>query len=91
VRIALGAAPGGTLCLVVRRVVALALAGVALGLLGAGVMARVLRSLVADTNVLDPRLYAAAAAVMILTAGVAAWLPARRVLRVDPVDALRAE
>jgi ABC-type antimicrobial peptide transport system permease subunit len=72
-------------------VVALALAGVALGLLGAGVMARVLRSLVADTNVLDPRLYAAAAAVMILTAGVAAWLPARRVLRVDPVDALRAE
>jgi len=91
VRIALGAAPRETLRLVVRRGLVLALAGVALGLLGAGVMARVLRSLVADTDVLDPRLYTAAATVMILTAGVAGWLPARRVPRVDPVDALRAD
>jgi putative ABC transport system permease protein len=91
VRIALGAAPNRTLRLIVRRGVAQALVGVVIGLLGAGVLARVLRSLVVGTDVLDPRVFAAAAAVVILTAGVAAWLPARRVLRVDPVDALRAE
>jgi putative ABC transport system permease protein len=91
VRIALGAAPGGTLRLVVRRGVALALAGVALGLLGAGAVARVLRSLVAGTDALDPRVFAAAAAVMIVTAVAAALVPARRVLRVDPVEALRAD
>jgi ABC-type lipoprotein release transport system permease subunit len=91
VRIALGATPTKTLRLIVQRGIVLALAGVALGLVGAGAMAQVLRSLVAGTDVLDARLFSAAAAVMILTAGVAAWLPARRVLRVDPVDALRAD
>ncbi len=91
VRIALGAAPGGVLRLVVRRGLALAVTGVALGLLGAAAMSHVLRSLVIGTDVLDPRVFAAAAAVMILTAVSAALLPARRVLRVDPVDALRAD
>jgi predicted permease len=91
VRIALGAAPRGTLRLVIRRGLAMALAGVALGLLGARVIAQVLRSLVSETEVLDPRLFLVAAAVMILTAAVAAWLPARRVLRMDPVDALRSD
>ena len=91
VRIALGAGLGGTLRLVVRREVVLASAGVALGLLGAFAMSRVLRSLVAGVSAFDARVFATAAAVMLLTAGAAALLPARRALRVDPVDALRAD
>lgn len=59
--------------------------------IGAGAMAQGLRALAAGTNVLDLRIFSAAAIVMILTAGVATWLPARRILQLDPVDALRAD
>lgn len=90
-RIALGAVPSHTLRLITLQGIIQGLVGVTVGLLGARAMSHLLQSLVAGSNIFDPWLFAAAAAVMTLTAGVAAWLPARRVLRMDPADVLRMD
>lgn len=91
VRMALGAAPHQTLRLVLRIGFVLASSGIAIGLLGALSMSKILRSMVADTNVLDPKFFVGAAVCMMIAAGLASWIPARRVLRIDPVEALRSE
>ena len=76
---------------------ALAVAGIVLGwALGAAMMAvlgRIPFPLGGDIEYMpidrSPRQYAAAAAISLLAGGVAAWLPARKAARVDPVDILR--
>ena len=50
-----------------------------------------MQSLLFGVTPLDPETYAVAALVLVTTAAVAAYLPARRVTRVDPMAALRAE
>jgi ABC-type antimicrobial peptide transport system permease subunit len=67
------------------------LAGIALGLGGAAAASRLIESLLFGVSSLDPGTYALAAAVLIATAALAAYLPARRVSRVDPMSALRTE
>ncbi len=90
-RMALGAAPRQVVRLVVRGGLTLAAAGVAVGVVGAWAAARVLRSLLYDVAATDPLTYAAAAALLLGVTALAAWLPARRATRVDPITALRAE
>jgi putative ABC transport system permease protein len=91
VRMTFGARPGQ----VVRTMMADAAwpvaIGLGLGLVGAFFATRVVASFLFETTVHDPATFAAVVATMVVSAGVAAWLPARRAVRVDPVVALRAE
>ncbi len=91
VRMALGASAGRVRTMVLRRTLALSGLGLALGILGAVVGARLLSGFLYGTGELEPLAIAAAAALVALTSLVAGYLPARRASRVDPVAALRGE
>jgi len=89
VRVALGATPRSVLALVVGQGMTLALAGVAAGVAGAFVLTRVMAAVLYDVRATDPATFATVVVVLLGAALVASWLPARRALRVDPVQALR--
>jgi putative ABC transport system permease protein len=91
VRMALGARSEQVLGLVLREATTLAVVGIAVGLLTALALSRSLSTLLFNVSPRDPLAFAAAPLVLLLTAVVAAWLPARRAARVDPVEALRRE
>jgi len=91
VRMALGARSSEILRLVLREGLALASAGVALGAVGAVTLRNTLDSLLFGVSAVDARIYLGLAALLTAVALVAAYLPARRAARVDPVTALRAE
>jgi ABC-type antimicrobial peptide transport system permease subunit len=91
VRIALGARPARVISMVVGRSVLLASVGVVAGLLIALGASRLASSLLYGIAPHDPVSYAAAAALLLLAAVAAGWLPALRAARVDPVTALRSE
>ena len=65
--------------------------GVALGLLAAAASTRALQSLLFGIGALDPMTFVGVAGAMILVGLLAAWVPARRASRVDPVEAIRGE
>ena len=91
VRMALGARPADVTRMVVAQGMRLALAGLALGgLLFAGVSG-VLESLLYEVSARDPLVLLITAAILLATAFVASYLPARRASAADPVQALRAE
>jgi|HubBroStandDraft_1064217.scaffolds.fasta_scaffold11134_3 predicted permease len=90
-RMALGAQAGDVRRLVLRQGVKLALAGVALGLVGALALGRVLWSLLYQVSAADPVTFASVAALAIAIAALACYLPARRATGVDPATALRSE
>jgi len=89
VRIALGASERDIRALVVGSGVRLAAAGVAIGVLGAIVAARGLQALLFGIDALDPATFAAAAIGLSCAAVAAAYAPARRASRIDPVGLLR--
>jgi len=91
VRIALGATQSDVLGLVVRQGVALAGAGVVLGLLGAFGITRVIRSLLYNVTPTDPISFGGVALFLAAIAVLASYLPARRATNVDPIIALRNE
>jgi predicted permease len=91
IRAALGARNGALTRMLIGRILPPVLAGIALGLGGAAAASRLIESLLFGVSSLDPGTYALAAAVLIATAALAAYLPARRVSRVDPMSALRTE
>lgn len=91
VRLALGATPGRIRETVLRQTLVIAGAGACVGLLAALATTRVLRALLFGVQPTDPLSLGVACAVLILVALVAAYVPARRATRVDPVHALRAE
>lgn len=91
VRLALGSSPGQLVRGVLGRGLVHAGIGLALGLAGLAALARLLRPFVFHTATLDPLSIAVAAAVLVGTALMASWVPARRAAAVDPGDALRAE
>ena len=91
VRLAVGAAPGRIVTLVVAEGLRLAGAGVVLGLGASAVAGPLVRGLLVDVAPSDPRILAAVALLMLAVAALAAYLPARRASLVDPVRALRQE
>jgi putative ABC transport system permease protein len=91
VRMALGARPADVLRLVVRQGMAPAVAGVAVGLVGALAGARVLRSLLFGVSAADPLTIVVVTLFLAAVALTASYLPARRATRVAPTEALRYE
>jgi predicted permease len=91
VRMALGASRSQVRRMVVSQGMGLALGGIALGLILAVSLSRLLSGLLFEVSATDPLTYAAVAGVLALTALAASALPARRATRIDPVDALRSE
>jgi ABC-type antimicrobial peptide transport system permease subunit len=65
--------------------------GSVIGLAAAFVVARLLSGLLFGVNALDPLTFVAVPIVLATSAGLAAYLPARRASRVDPISALRAD
>jgi putative ABC transport system permease protein len=90
-RIALGASPARVLRLVLREGILLALGGLLLGLGGAYFVGRLMKSLLYQVNAMDPTAVSAVTAVLLLSALLACYIPARRATQVDPIVALRDE
>jgi putative ABC transport system permease protein len=91
VRMALGATPESVLGLVILQACRLIVVGVAVGLIGAVGLTRVLNSLLFDTDARDPWTLALTALVLMIVAVVAAVVPAVRGTRVSPIQALRVQ
>ncbi len=91
IRIALGATPRSILKMVLSNMLRWTATGAALGLLGAWFCSRLLESLLFEVRPHDPFLLGAALLVLIAVAFLAAWIPARKAMRVDPMIALRYE
>jgi ABC-type antimicrobial peptide transport system permease subunit len=77
--------------MVIRRSLALAVAGVALGVAGALAVTRVLTKLLFEVTPTDPATFVSAAVLLVAIALFAGLLPARRAARLDPLVALRYE
>src|SRR6202167_4292428 len=91
VRMALGSQRAGILGLVLMSAAKLAIAGCALGLLGAATASHLLRSLLFDVSPFDPLVLALAAVFVLMLALAASVLPALRVASINPMKVLRAE
>jgi putative ABC transport system permease protein len=91
VRLALGATPAQVGGLVVRQGLGLAIAGVALGIVGALGTTKLIEGLLYSVSATDPVVYSALAALLLAIAALACYLPARRAMRVDPMAALRSD
>jgi predicted permease len=89
IRMALGASASGVVAMVLRRVAWLVLAGIVLGT-GLSMWAgKFVTTLLYGLKPTDPVTFVAAAALLMVVAAVAAWLPARRASRIDPMRVLR--
>lgn len=91
VRIALGARPASVVKMVVGRGLALATAGVVVGVAGALGLTRLLTSWLWDVSPTDPATFFGTSVTMIIVALAACLVPAWRATRVDPVESLRSE
>ncbi|HEX7330249.1 MAG TPA: ABC transporter permease [Pyrinomonadaceae bacterium] len=91
IRMALGARRADVMRLVVRQGMTMTLIGLALGLVGAFSISRVLRGLLHGVSPTDPITFIAVSIVLLVVALLACLLPARRATRVDPIVALRTE
>jgi len=89
VRMALGASAGSVFRLVIGRALRLVSIGIAAGLGAAAALTRLLEQLLFGVEPLDPWTFAATAVVLLVVATVASYLPARRSMRLSPLDALR--
>lgn len=91
VRIALGARRSHVAATVIRRGVALAGVGVFAGIVGALVLSRFLESLVFGITTTDPVTFTGVPLLLLIVVALAAYVPARRATRIDPMRALRVE
>jgi len=91
VRMALGAQRKDVLKLIIGKGMKLVLAGIAIGLAGSFALTRLIKSLLFGISAFDPLTFVAVAALLMLVALLACYLPARRATRVDPMVALRYE
>jgi len=91
IRMALGAPRGDVFRLVVGQGLKLAGIGIAIGILAAFGLARLMSSLLYGVSVTDFETFAGVAILLVLVALLACYVPARRAMRVDPIVALRYE
>ena len=89
IRIALGVERGALRRMFVKQGLILAAIGVAIGLPAAAALTRLLESFLFRIGALDSLTYACVSLVLLLTAALASYLPARRAAAIDPVEALR--
>ena len=91
VRMALGAQVSDILKMIVGQSLSLVFAGVALGLIGAIALTRIMSTLLYDVSATDPATFAGIALLLSAVALLASLIPARRATKVDPLTALRYE
>jgi putative ABC transport system permease protein len=91
VRLALGATPGEVRQMVLGDGMRLAAVGLATGVAGALMGARLIEAMLFGVSAADPAVLGAVAALMLAIAAVASWVPGRRAASVDPIAALRSE
>ena len=91
VRMALGAGARDVLKLVVREGVSMAAAGAVIGLAASAAMTGLMSSLLFGVAPRDPLAFGAAAATLLVVAALASYLPARRAIRIEPLEALRTD
>jgi predicted permease len=91
IRMALGANRGGIASLIARQSLRVALIGIACGLGAAAALARLIRGMLYQIDPADPATFAGVALLVLIVAMLAALIPARRAMRVDPMIALRHE
>jgi putative ABC transport system permease protein len=91
IRIALGARPAQIRALILSHGMQLLLIGSMIGLVTALALSRVLQSMLFEVKGIDPRIYLGVGLILFGTTLLAAWIPARRASRVDPIVALHTE
>ena len=91
VRMALGATPQSVFRLVLGQALKLVAIGVVAGLVAAGLLTQMMKTLLFQTAPLDPVTFALTAIVLTAVSTLASYVPARRGTRVAPIEALRAE
>src|SRR6185312_15835283 len=91
IRLALGAQRNEVLRMVVQQSMRVIIFGLAAGVVGALLASRLMSTLLFRTASSDPITYLAVAAILLVVALAASYVPARRVTRVDPLIALRSE
>jgi predicted permease len=91
IRMALGAQRGAVVLMILRQVVMLAGVGGAIGLLAALAASRLVESFLFGVRASDPLALISAVAILISAALLAAYVPARKASRIDPVAAIRCE
>jgi len=91
IRVALGAGCGDVQWMVLRESLWMVAAGLAAGIPAALALTRFVQGTLYGVKANDPLSFIAAGALMVVVAAVAAWIPARRAARVDPMRALRCE
>ena len=90
-RITFGASERDVVRLVLKQGMAVALLGVSVGLLAAFILTRLVASLLVGVTATDPLTFAGIPAILLVVSLIASYLPARRAISVDPVQALRDE
>jgi len=91
VRMALGAEPGNVLRMIIVTAMIPVLLGVVCGGIGAALTVRLLRDFLFGVAPIDPAAFVSAAALLVSVGALAAFVPARRATRIDPLRALRAQ
>ncbi|HEV2965578.1 MAG TPA: ABC transporter permease [Chthoniobacterales bacterium] len=91
IRLALGARPAQIRALIVSHAMHLLLIGSMIGLVAAVALSRALQTVLFEVKGIDPRIYLGVGALLFSATLFAAWIPARRASRVDPMIALRTE
>ncbi len=91
VRMALGAAPSRIFRLMVGKGIYLSVIGIAIGLLAAFALTRILASMLVEVKPTDPVTFASVSVLFLFIAMLASWLPAQRAAGLDPTTALRNE
>ena len=91
IRLALGAGRQDIIRMVVKRGAILTTIGIGIGLVGALVISRILKSMLYGVSTTDPTTYVFVSLIFLMVSLSACWLPARRAAKVDPMTALRCE
>lgn len=91
IRLALGAQPSSVLKMIIRQGMTLTILGIFIGVGGAFALTRLLASLLYGIAPTDPATFIVVSAVLLGVSLFACWIPARRAMRVEPIEALRYE